>query len=72
MRKKGSFSPSIVEHFAEVALRDQRLNPIALAIVIARRATDLHSLGAASASAPDWLLVLAACHASDKYTEHAS
>ena len=70
MRKKGSFSPSIVEHFAEVALRDQRLNPIALAIVIARRATDLHSLGAASA--PDWLLVLAACHASDKYTEHAS
>ena len=32
-----SFHPSIVEHFAEVVLRDQRLNPIALAIVIARR-----------------------------------
>ena len=51
-RKKASFSlslslfalspsPSIVvEHFAEVVLRDQRLNPIALAIVMARRRTD--------------------------------
>ena len=46
--KKGSFSlslapsphPSSAEHFAEVVLRDQRLNPIALAIVIARRAEE--------------------------------